>query len=55
MQIDLENASSHLEEETIAKNELQKQLNRLQDDFKANKDRLDKDTEARIEEMEESK
>jgi predicted transcriptional regulator len=55
MQIDLENANSHLEEVTIAKNELQKQLNRLQDDFKANKDRLDKDTEARVEEMEDSK
>lgn len=55
LQIDLDSARAQLDEETEAKNELNKQCLRLQDEFKAAKDKIEKECEFRIEGIEDSK
>lgn len=55
IQIDLDSARAQLEEETEAKNELNKQYLRLQDEFKVAKEKIEKECEFRIEGIEDSK
>lgn len=55
LQLDFDNVTAQYEEEQEAKLELHKQLIKLQDEYKQNKDRNDKETEVRIEEIEDSK
>ena len=55
MQLDYENVSGLLEEETEAKLELFKQINRLNEEIKATKERTEKEYEMKLEEMEDAK
>jgi SMC interacting uncharacterized protein involved in chromosome segregation len=55
LQIDLDNAQAHLDEETETRIELNKQLIKYQDEFKANKDKIEKECQDKINEVEDSK
>jgi F0F1-type ATP synthase membrane subunit b/b' len=55
LQADLEAANGQLEEEAETKLELQKQLYKLQDDYKLSKEQYSKECQAKIDEVEDSK
>lgn len=55
LQLDLDAANGHLEEESESKLELQRQLNRLQEEFRVTREKIEKENETKIEEIEDSK
>ena len=55
IQLDLEALSARLEEEAEAKNHLNMQLTKTQDDFKAQRISMENDAKSRIDEIEDSK
>jgi hypothetical protein len=55
LQLDLENVTSQLDEESDARADLQKQLTKVQDEFKLNKDKIERECQHKIEEVEDSK
>jgi hypothetical protein len=55
IQLDLEALSSRLEEEAEAKSQLNLQLIKAQDEFKAQRLSLENDAKSRIDEIEDSK
>ncbi len=55
LQIDLENATSQLDEETDARLDVQKQLTKVQDEFKLAKDKIERECQHKIDEIEDSK
>jgi hypothetical protein len=55
IQFDLENVTSQLDEETDARVEVQKQLQRVQDESKAARDKIERECQHKIDEIEDSK
>ncbi len=55
LQLDFDNTSSHLEEESEGRLELQKQLTRIQEEFKSNRSNIEKECSLRIDEIEDAR